>query len=226
MGLKLLIKQITMEKESKLAVAVLQVMAEVEGIEKSMQVGTGTMSYKGVPDQEVKKIIGKAMRNAGLVILPIGVTPLTKVDRWEEENTYNGQVTKKTKQSVFTEVATRYKLLHKSGEFEILEGYGHGVDSQDKSAGKATTYALKYTLLYSFLVPTGKIDDADTTHSEEIDTPQTTAKEDNNLPWLNENTVEWAKVVEALKGEFTMAQVRKKYKVSKPNEAKLLEQAK
>ena len=51
-------------------------------------------------------------------------------------------------------------------------GYGHGVDSQDKSAGKATTYALKYALLYAFLVPTGKIDDADNTHSEEISTPK------------------------------------------------------
>jgi hypothetical protein len=50
----------------------------------------------------------------------------------------------------------------------VLAGYGHGVDSQDKGAGKATTYAMKNMLLYSFMTPVGKIDDTETTHSEDI----------------------------------------------------------
>jgi hypothetical protein len=148
--------------------AIVAVMNEVKGIEKSMTVGSGTMSYKGVPDKEVKKIVGDSMAKNGLSILPIGVTPLTKVERWEE--TYNGQV--KQKQSVFTEVTTDYLLIHTSGEYIQLSGYGHGVDTQDKGAGKATTYALKYTLLYAFLVPTGKIDDADMIHSDSNEVPQ------------------------------------------------------
>jgi hypothetical protein len=63
-------------------------------------------------------------------------------------------------------------LLHESGESIELMGYGHGVDTQDKGAGKATTYALKNCLLYTFLTPVGKIDDTETTHSEEIATPK------------------------------------------------------
>ncbi|KIO75254.1 hypothetical protein TH53_21835 [Pedobacter lusitanus] len=156
-----------METKGELAKAIISVMKEVKGIEKSMTVGKGDSAYKGVPDQEVKKIIGEAMINAGLTILPIGVDAKTRVDRWEETNSYGT----KTKQSVFTETTTKYLLLHESGESQVLEGYGQGVDSQDKSAGKATTYALKYTLLYTFLVPTGKIDDADTSHSEEHEVP-------------------------------------------------------
>jgi len=174
-----------METKTELVKAVLQVMEEVEGIEKSMQVGNGTMSYKGVPDQEVKKIVGRAMRKAGLIILPIGVEPKTTIERWEETTTYNNTPSTKVKQSVFTEVKTRYKLLHTSGEYEILEGFGQGVDSQDKSAGKSTTYALKYTLLYTFLIPTGKIDDADTEHSDDKAVPQNTTKPKAELPWLN-----------------------------------------
>ena len=58
----------------------------------------------------------------------------------------------------------------------IVMGYGHGVDSQDKSAGKATTYALKYALLNTFLVPTGDIDDTDNTHSDTYDQPPKTAQ--------------------------------------------------
>jgi hypothetical protein len=144
--------------------AVIAVMNEVKGIEKSMTVGNGKNSYKGVPDKEVKKIIGSAMAKNGLCILPIGIKPTIKIERWEEPD-YNKEI--KQKQSVFTEVVLTYLLMHESGESQEICGYGHGVDSQDKGAGKATTYALKYALLYSFLVPTGDIDDADIVHSQD-----------------------------------------------------------
>ncbi len=151
----------------EIAKAIIAVMQEVKGIEKSMTVGSGSNSYKGVADQEVKQIIGEAMAKNGLCIIPIETNANTKIERWEE--IYNGQA--KMRQSVFTEVSTKYLLIHTSGETQILSGYGHGVDSQDKSAGKATTYALKYALLYAFLVPTGKIDDADNHHSDSIQKP-------------------------------------------------------
>ena len=148
-------------------------MNDVKGIEKSMTIGTGQMAYKGVPDKEVKKIIGQSMAKNGLCILPIGVTPTIKIERWDELD-YNGKM--KAKQSVFTEVYSTFLLMHESGESQEICGYGHGVDPQDKGAGKATTYALKYALLYSFLVPTGDIDDTDAIHSNEIQTkPQAKA---------------------------------------------------
>lgn len=148
--------------------AVISVMSEVKGIEKSMTVGTGNSSYKGVPDKEVKKVIGESMIKNGLCILPIGVTANTKIERWQEDGGYG----LKQKQQVLSEVTTKYLLFHESGESIELAGYGHGTDSQDKAAGKATTYALKYTLLYAFLIPTGKIDDADSTHSDNYSIPQ------------------------------------------------------
>lgn len=160
-----------------LAQAIINVMTEVKGVEKGMTVGTGSASYKGVSDYDVKKIIGESMRKNGLSILPISVEPNTRVDRWEETNQYGT----KQKQSVFTEVKTKYLLLHSSGESMELAGYGHGVDTQDKGAGKATTYALKYTLLYTFLTPTGAIDDADKEHSDEKEVPKTTAYNHNSL---------------------------------------------
>jgi hypothetical protein len=151
-----------------LAKAVIAVMKEVKGIDKTMTVGNGNSSYKGVPDQEVKKILGESMERNGLCVLPIDVQPTTTIERWVE----SGQYGDKQKQQVFTEVKTKYLLLHESGESIELAGYGHGVDSQDKGAGKATTYALKYAMLYTFFVPTGKIDDADTIHSDKYEMPQ------------------------------------------------------
>lgn len=149
--------------------SVIAVMNEVKGIEKSMTVGNGNSSYKGVPDKEVKKILGAAMAKNGLCLLPTGIKPSIKIERWEEAD-YSGKI--KTKQTVFTEVTTTYLLMHESGESQEICGYGHGVDAQDKGAGKATTYALKYALLYSFLIPTGDIDDTDAVHSQDVPVKQ------------------------------------------------------
>lgn len=201
-----------------LAKAVLSVMNDVKGIDKSMNVGTGSMSYKGVPDQEVKKIIGQAMQKHGLVLLPTSIDPKTKVNEWEEETQYGI----KRKQSVFTEVTTKYLLLHESGESIEICGYGHGVDSQDKGAGKATTYALKYALLYMFLVPTGKIDDADTTHSEEIPVPQKKAS-----PIKKKGKIANDRFANALKeielGNYTAIAMRATFELSEEQENMLKE---
>lgn len=177
----------------EIAKAIQAVMEEVKGIDKTQVVGTGSSSYKGVPDQEVKKIIGGAMQKHGLCLLPIGVEPTTRIDRWEE--TYSGQ--SKPKQAVFTEVKTKYLLLHTSGESIEVCGYGHGTDSQDKGAGKSTTYALKYTLLYMFLVPTGKIDDADNSHSDSYETPKERKNGHQQTIWLTDEQFQKAMKADA-----------------------------
>jgi hypothetical protein len=161
----------------EIAKAIVKVTEKVKGIEKNSTVGTGGSSYKGVNDKDVKTIMREAMAENGLSMLPTGIDAKTTITRWEETSSYGT----KQKQSVFTEVTTKYLLLHTSGESIELAGYGQGVDSQDKGAGKATTYACKYTLLYTFLVPTGQIDDADSVHSDEYDkeksvTPPTTIR--------------------------------------------------
>ena len=194
-----------METKANLAKAIIAVMQEVKGIEKSMTIGTGSNAYKGVPDQEVKKIIGEAMAKNGLCILPISVKPNVRIDRWDALD-YNGKPTQK--QSVFTDVTTEYLLLHTSGESQVLSGYGHGIDSQDKGAGKATTYSLKYVLLYTFLVPTGKIDDADNTHSDSIETP---VKKQPTVDEVN------AKIINAK----TLAELKSMFESLPVNEQKL-----
>jgi len=162
----------------QLVKAVLAVMDDCKGIEKSLTVGTGNSSYKGVSDKDVKLKVGESMRKNGLIILPTGVKPNTTINSWEE----TGQYGTKMKQNVFTEVITEYLLAHDSGETVTLVGFGHGADPQDKAAGKATTYALKYTLLYSFLVATGYIDDTDNVHSDDLPVKPPKAPQPANTP--------------------------------------------
>jgi hypothetical protein len=150
-----------------LAKAVIAVMKEVKGMEKNSKIGEGKMQYNGTKDQDVKEVFNEALAKNGLCIIPIGIEEETVIDRWEEQTQWGAKV----KQNVFTKVKTKYLLLHESGESQEIAGYGHGVDPQDKGAGKATTYALKNALLYTFLTPVGKIDDTDTTHSDNIPVP-------------------------------------------------------
>jgi hypothetical protein len=167
-----------------IAKAIIQVMAEVKGMEKNSKVGTGQGSYDGTKDQDVKEVFNNALQKNGLCILPIDIQETTQIDRWEESSNYGV----KQKQSVFTKVNVKYMLLHESGESIELAGYGHGIDAQDKGAGKATTYALKNCLLYSFLTPVGKIDDTDLKHSNDIEVPQKSAPkviEVTELDWIN-----------------------------------------
>jgi len=154
-----------MKTENGLHQAMIQVMKEVKSIDKNTNVGSGNYGYKGVSDKDVKQIIGQAMSKNGLTCVPVEIKPTVRVDRWEEETNFG----KKQKQSVFTEVLATYQITHsETGESIKVMGYGHGQDAMDKSAGKATTYALKNALLYSFLVPTGEIEDTDLTHSNDI----------------------------------------------------------
>jgi len=166
-------REIELPRTSGLHESIINVMRAVKNIDKSMTVGSGANSYKGVADKDVKYIIGSAMAENNLTCLPIDIQPKVQIDRWEAEETYNGKTQIKQKQSIFTEVIAKFLITHSlTNESLTIVGYGHGVDTQDKSAGKATTYALKNALLYSFLVPTGAIDDTDKTHSSAIEVPQ------------------------------------------------------
>jgi len=166
--------------------AIIAVMKEVKNIEKKMSVGSGNSSYKAVSDSMVRNELKQAMTDNGLAIVPVEVKATTQVDRWEEETPYG----KKMKQSILTDVHTEYLLLHESGESLALAGYGQGVDSQDKGAGKATTYALKNILLDTFLIIKGDDMDTDFTHSNDIDVPsvqlgQKTPKVNKNIDDLD-----------------------------------------
>jgi hypothetical protein len=204
------------ETIKELVDAIIKVMADVKGIEKNLTVGTGASSYKGVADKDVKNIVGESMEKNGLVIIPTGIDETTHIESWDE----TGQYGTKKKQSVFTKVTTTYLLCHTSGEWCELKGYGHGVDSQDKSAGKATTYALKYALLYTFLVPTGKIDDADSVHSDTVELKPTITPVKKEI--LTPTHKNWIKVVDYLKGEGTMTKVLERYTIDKKTEELLI----
>lgn len=164
--------------------AINAVMDEINWVAKNMTVWSWNNSYKWVADKDVKQTIRESMIKNWLSILPIWWTPKIQIDRWEEVDSYSKETPKamKTKQSIFTEIENKYLLLHTSWESIEVYGYWQWVDTQDKWAGKATTYALKNTLLNMFLIPTWV--DTDNTHSDDLEVPQKPVY-NTTKKWLN-----------------------------------------
>lgn len=194
--------------------AINNVMGDINGVEKNMTVGTGNYGYKGVSDQDVKKEVRTLMNKYGLSLVPLAINAKSEVSRWQDGGG-------NAKQSIYTEVQPVYLLMHTSGEWIKLSGYGQGIDTQDKGAGKATTYALKYLLLYLFLIPTGKIDDADNEHSNDMAAPpvqkqwmsdaQVTATVQRIQAAKNGNTAEVpAEIIAKAQEHFNISQVNLK----------------
>ena len=200
-------------------------MKAVKGMEKNSRVGKGTTAYDGTKDKDVKEVFNKALAENGLCILPISIEPKITIERWEEVDQWSKSTPKaiKTKQSVFTEVNAKYLLLHESGESVELAGYGHGVDPQDKGAGKATTYALKNCLLYTFLTPVGKIDDTDKEHSQEKPVPKSKPKKETPKPKVIKD-VDLDKVIKwAVNKGASLDVVKEYYILTDKQEAKFKE---
>ena len=174
-----------------ISLAIIEVMKEIEWVTKGMTVWKWDNSYKWVADKDVKQALRDSMTKNWLSLLPTSVESKIQVDRWEEVDPYSKSVPKdmKSKQSVFTEVTTKYILLHTSGESIELAWYWQGVDTQDKWAWKATTYALKNTLLNMFLIPTGV--DTDNTHSDEYDVPKKVERNEVKKEYVKKQDEDW-----------------------------------
>jgi hypothetical protein len=139
------------------------VMNETAGLEKNLQVGTGSSSYKAVGEAEVLNMLKPLFKKHKLVIFPIDGDISETNFSWESE--YNGK--KETKTRNVTQLRVKFKIVDvESGESEIITGFGNGADNQDKGSGKAFTYAFKTALSKTFMLFSGE--DTDNTHSDDI----------------------------------------------------------
>lgn len=148
------------------------VMCETEGIEKNLTVGFGGNAYKAVGEASVLNEIKPLLKKHGLVLFPIELDVDEKMDVFD---TAKGSTTR-----LMTQVKAKYKICDiDTGEFEILETIGNGVDTQDKASGKAMTYALKVLLQKTFMLFSGE--DTDNEHSDAI-TDKNTAPKASSKP--------------------------------------------
>ena len=141
------------QKEAKTVYEkILAVMSAVNYLNKDGFVETGKgKGYKALTDEKVLGAVRPALVSAGLVILPVKMEQ-QRTD--EQVKAYDGS----TKTNRITDVSVTYRIINVEDPKDYVEvvSAGTGVDTQDKGIGKAMTYAKKYAILNSFLIPSGE----------------------------------------------------------------------
>lgn len=128
-----------------------QVMQDVQYLQKDGFVETGNgKGYKAMTDEKVASTLRPALLKARLVILPIAMDS-NRTDEIVKDN-YG-----KEKKNRITDTTVTYRIfdIDNPSDYVDVVSSGTGVDTQDKGIGKAMTYARKYMLLNTFLIPTG-----------------------------------------------------------------------
>lgn len=131
---------------------ILNVMNEVGYLNKDGFVETGKgKGYKALTDEKVLTAIRPVMVKHRLIMLPVGMDH-RRAD--EKVKDYQGN----EKANRITDVNMTFRIINVDDPKDYVEvvSSGTGVDTQDKGVGKAMTYAKKYAILNSFLIPSGE----------------------------------------------------------------------
>ena len=196
---------------------------ELSTVAKNLEVGTGKSQYKAVGEADVLRAVKPLEAKHGVYSYPYsrqiiesGTIENEKIDYQTKE--------KIVQKSLFERIETIYRFVNVDNPTEYIDitTYGDGIDTQDKSVGKAMTYGDKYALMKAYKIITG--DDSDAKPSESLKGLQTkpakpvseeTIAKCNELNIDLENVAKYLKKpVEMLDDEEVKACVARKEKQS------------
>lgn len=157
-----------MEKELNIYERLLNISNELQTIAKNLEVQvTKTGKYKAVGEADVLRAVKPLELKHRVYSYPVEREIIESGTL--ESIDYNGN----TKKQLFERIKVTYRFINidKPEEFIDITSYGDGIDSGDKSVGKAMTYADKYALLKAYKIVTG--DDPDQEASNDLKTTET-----------------------------------------------------
>lgn len=140
---------------------------ELSAVAKNLEVGVGASKYKAVGEADVLRAVKPLEAKYKVYSYPVRRSII------ESGTIENESIDFKTKERVIKkqlfermEVTYRFVNMEQPSEYIDIISYGDGIDSQDKSVGKAMTYADKYALLKAYKIITG--DDPDQYASDDL----------------------------------------------------------
>ena len=158
--------------EGNLYQRMLNVSTEVMNVEKNTTVATGSKSsYKAVADFDVVMAVKKAEAKYGIISIPIR-QELVDTQVMSYTDIYGNQKTQ------FVDIVrVTMSIINVDDPSDCVEvsAYGRGIDTSDKSFGKASTYARKYCLLNAYKIATGEDPEKDASEAGRFSTPAATA---------------------------------------------------
>lgn len=136
---------------------------DLQTVAKNLEVAiTKNAKYKAVGEADVLRAVKPLENKYRIYSFPVS-REIVESNTLESVD-YNGN----TKKQLFVRIKVVYRFvdIDKPDEFVDITSYGDGIDSGDKSVGKAMTYADKYALLKAYKIVTGE--DPDQEASQEL----------------------------------------------------------
>ena len=157
-----------MESQLNIYQRLLKITEELKTVEKNLSVPvTKNNSYKAVGERDVLDAVKPLEAKYGVYsyaydrkIIENGELTSTRKDF------QTGEVKELKQLYMRLEVVYRFVNVDNPEEYVEITTYGDGIDSGDKAAGKAMTYADKYALLKAYKISTGE--DPDQEASDEL----------------------------------------------------------
>lgn len=130
----------------------LAISAELATVAKNLEIKAGKNSYKAVSEADVLRAVKPLEAEHRVYSFPIAREIIESGTI--ESTDYNGNL----KKQLFERIKTIYRFVNvdKPDEYIDVPTFGDGIDSGDKSVGKAMTYADKYALLKAYKIVTGE----------------------------------------------------------------------
>lgn len=143
------------------------ITTELSTVAKKLEVGVGKNQYKAVGEADVLRAVKPLEAKYKIYSYPFSRNIIESGTIENEAIDYSTKE-KLIKRNLFEriEVVYRFVNIENPEEYIDITSYGDGIDSQDKSVGKAMTYADKYALLKAYKIITGE--DPDQSASEAL----------------------------------------------------------
>lgn len=192
----------------------LEIQQKINGLGKDKQAN----NYKYVTGDKVLGEIKPLMNDLGLILKQ---EVLSIENQRQDYQTRNG-----SKSEILSKVMMRFTWIDcETGEKDENLFGANGQNDWEKGLGSALTYAERYFLLKFFHIATDEDDIDNPDRNTNPPVPLASNAQTTPLPYLNEGTPEWSKCVAALRGEYTIADVKKKYRITKEREDKLISES-
>lgn len=139
------------EKHMNIYEKLSKISNELSTVAKNLSVGEGKAKYKAVGEADVLKAI-KPLEEKYKVYSYPSQRRIIESGFLDTVN-YKGEPKKQFYERI--EVIYKFVNIEEPNEYIEITTYGDGIDSGDKSVGKAMTYADKYALLKAYKIVTG-----------------------------------------------------------------------
>lgn len=155
------------EKNLNIYEKLLLISTDLQTVAKNLEIKMGNNKYKAVGEADVLRAVKPLELQHRVYSYPVEREIIESGTI--ESIDYNGNV----KKQLFERIKVVYRFINidKPEEFVDMTSYGDGIDSGDKSVGKAMTYADKYALLKAYKMVTG--DDPDQEASNDLKSAST-----------------------------------------------------